>query len=300
MAGFTESARRAAVLEQAADERRAETLCALDGALTFARRERLSTVLSDDETSALAALAHHGASANTLRATAADLEYLVLWHRARWNRPLAWPPQEEAVLNWLDHERHAMPATLKRRLASWTRIARVMGNDCAVFASSPVRDRLATHPPRRPQSQAPCPGGDELARLLAACPAQTLAGLRDRALLAAVFAWPLGPGDLTALRIEDFRHIRQLHPCLARPCKPPLPVSGVVAQRIVEWLDAAGLKSGPLFRRVDRWERVGKIAMSPQSVKLVIRRYAKQAGLDAGPFTVFRFRRTASADLTQN
>jgi integrase len=46
------------------------------------------------------------------------------------------------------------------------------------------------------------------------------------------------------------------------------------------WCAAAGITSGPLFRRVDRWGRVGEGRMSPGTVAEVVKRAAGRAGLD--------------------
>ncbi|MDC3988693.1 tyrosine-type recombinase/integrase [Polyangium jinanense] len=46
------------------------------------------------------------------------------------------------------------------------------------------------------------------------------------------------------------------------------------------WLDAAAITSGPVFRSVDRWGRVGHAALSARAVASVIKRAARRVGLD--------------------
>lgn len=46
------------------------------------------------------------------------------------------------------------------------------------------------------------------------------------------------------------------------------------------WLDAAGITSGPVFRNVNRWERVAGDAITPQTVVLSVKAAAGRVGLD--------------------
>jgi hypothetical protein len=52
---------------------------------------------------------------------------------------------------------------------------------------------------------------------------------------------------------------------------------------VAAWREAAGIVSGALFRSVDRHGRVGA-ALSARAVALVVKRYAKAAGLEAAAF----------------
>jgi integrase len=46
------------------------------------------------------------------------------------------------------------------------------------------------------------------------------------------------------------------------------------------WLDATGIKEGPIFRGVDRYGHVSKARLSDRSVARIVQRAASAAGLD--------------------
>jgi integrase len=51
------------------------------------------------------------------------------------------------------------------------------------------------------------------------------------------------------------------------------------------WLDQSGITKGPLFRRIDsRTGAIGGVALTPQSIALVIKSAVERAGLDPEPF----------------
>src|SRR5439155_7159715 len=47
----------------------------------------------------------------------------------------------------------------------------------------------------------------------------------------------------------------------------------------------SGIKSGPLFRNVNKSGAIGTTALSGQSVAVVVKEYAAKAGLDAGRYS---------------
>jgi integrase len=47
-----------------------------------------------------------------------------------------------------------------------------------------------------------------------------------------------------------------------------------------DWLTAAGITTGPVFRAVDRWGRVSSRRLSDRAVALVVKRHAAALGLD--------------------
>ena len=262
---------------------RAEILAALDGSLTFARRERLARILSDAEAIALAGLTDTTTSVHTLRAVATDLESLVAWHRNQRGADLPWPPSPGLVEDWLSDALAQTPcpspATLKRRLISWARIARAMGVSDAIFEDEALRARLGSAPlPEMPPTDAL--GEEGLAALIESCSSDHLTGLRDRALLLTAFTLGLGPGQVSALKVSDFTGDEANGFRLLRHRKPALLLSGQAATALRRWLEQSGLTSGPLFRPVDRWMKPGRLGLTPQSVKLIVKARAKQAGLD--------------------
>ena len=52
----------------------------------------------------------------------------------------------------------------------------------------------------------------------------------------------------------------------------------------MDWLDAAGISEGPVFRRMEKGGRVTGDALSVHSIGKVVKRYAAAAGYDAAEF----------------
>lgn len=278
--GFSPLRRERMEREEAERLARAITLEVLDGVLTFARRERLATCLSDGEVLLLAGLADCGRSAHSLRALAEDLESLSRWCIEQTNIPLPFPPDEALLTRFLKSQRAENPApsqaTLKRRISSWAALTRASGGHDAVFTAPAIRTLLGRRTPVRQKTKAL--GEEGLARLLSTCAGDSLTDRRDHALLITAFTLGLRPAEITALQVIDFSGGNE--PFLRIGARH-LPLPEAVAASIGLWLAQTGLAAGPLFRPVDRWGKPGKLGLTPQSLRLVVRARGQAAGLDA-------------------
>ena len=140
---------------------RAQELDALDAILPFNRREKLSELLTDEDVATLKHLAKQGLGANTMRALASDLAYLEAWALASTGQSLPWPAPEALLIKFVAHHlwdkhqqeldpAHGMPkevsaslcdsgllrtngphapATVRRRLSSWSTLTQWRGLD---------------------------------------------------------------------------------------------------------------------------------------------------------------------------
>jgi integrase len=54
---------------------------------------------------------------------------------------------------------------------------------------------------------------------------------------------------------------------------------------VKEWLTAANIVDGPVFRQVGKGGRLLPGRLSPQNVALIVKAYAKRLGLDPGAFS---------------
>jgi integrase len=52
-----------------------------------------------------------------------------------------------------------------------------------------------------------------------------------------------------------------------------------------EWLDAAGIEAGPIFRPIDKGGTVRPSRLTDRSVANIVKAYAKRAGFDASTFS---------------
>lgn len=131
----------------------------------------------------------------------------------------------------------------------------------------------------------------ELREMIGALPPD-LKGTRDRALLLCGFASALRRSELVALFVEDLEFTSRGVVFLVRRSKTdqqgqgvevpihaaPGPLCPVAALRA--WLEASGIESGPVFRSVSRWGRVGSSPLSDRFVASVVKHAAARVGLE--------------------
>jgi integrase len=65
---------------------------------------------------------------------------------------------------------------------------------------------------------------------------------------------------------------------------------GPPVEALREWLERAGIKKGPIFRAIDRWEAVEEKALTPQSINLIVKRRCAMAGLEPEAFSAHGLR----------
>jgi integrase len=327
--------------------RRAEELDALDAILPFDRRDQLAAILTDDDVATLKHLATAGMGANTLKALASDLAYVEAWCGLATGGPLPWPAPEALLLKFVAHhlwdplERardpgHGMPATVeaalrearllkapgphapatvRRRLTSWSILTRWRGLEGS-FAAPTLKSALrlavrATGRPRQRKSQHAVTG-DILAELIATCAGNDLVDIRDRAILLTAFAsGGRRRSELAALRVEDIVEDAPVHadprdensaalPCLTLRLgrtkttdvedSASVLLIGRPAEALTLWLRQAGIVTGPVFRAIDQWGNLGRRALTPQSINLLLKARCEKAGLDPAKYSAHGLR----------
>lgn len=236
-------------------------------------------------------------ASQTVRGYQSDWADFSRWSTAR--ALCALPAQPSTVAMYLsDSSSRLAVATLSRRLTSITTMHKDAG-----FLDSPARHPfvLATFKGIRrvvgSAQDAKMPLlTDDLARIVAACP-DTLAGLRDKALLLTSFAAALRRSESAALRCEDVvASIAGMH-CTAgivltiRKSKTDQEAkgrqvgiargahSGTCPVRAIEaWQLASGVRTGNMFRAIDQVGRVSPDGLHPDSIAYIIKRCAARAG----------------------
>ncbi|WP_395027598.1 site-specific integrase [Comamonas odontotermitis] len=139
-----------------------------------------------------------------------------------------------------------------------------------------------------------------LEQLLATCD-DSLKGRRDRALL--LFAWASGGrrrSEVAEARMEwlqpmgpqqylyDLRLSKTNQSGVDRP-ENLKPVVGPAGVALAQWLQAAGISEGPIFRRIFRNGRVGDTALTPLSVNNIVKERCALAGIE-GNFSAHSLR----------
>ena len=324
-------------VESDASPARAEKLDALDAILPFSRREKLAEFLTHGDVATIKHLAKQGLGANTMRALASDLAYLEAWSQASTGKSLPWPAPEALLIKfvaqhlWDAHEHsldahHGMPdavsgalrendllrtkgphapATVRRRLSSWSTLTQWRGLEGS-FGGSGLRSaiKLAVRACGRPRGRKSRKAvtADVLGAVLKATCSDRLADMRDRALLLLAFAsGGRRRSEVAAMRVEDLIEEEPERADPSDPVSPLLPcltirlgrtktaaadederviLIGKPAAALKTWLEHADITSGPLFRGIDRWGHVDRKALDPQSINLILKTRIKAAGLD--------------------
>jgi len=201
------------------------------------------------------------------------------------------------------------PATVRRRLTSWSILTRwrgVTGGFAAPSLKSATRLAVrATGRPRQRKSMSAVTS-DVLAQLLSACAGDRLVDIRDRAILLTVFAsGGRRRSEIANLRVEDLVEEEPVHAVPDDPGSPPLPCLAICLGRtkttgpdddarslmigrpveaLRSWLEEARIDSGPVFRRIDQWGNVDRRALMAQSINLILKSRCTKAGLDPQNF----------------
>lgn len=203
------------------------------------------------------------------------------------------------------------PDTVRRRLATWSTLTKWRGLTGA-FASPALKSaiRLAVRATPRPRKRksAKAVTGDVLAKMLATCASGNLRDLRDRAILMVAFAsGGRRRSEIAGLRREQLT----VEPPIVIEDGLPLPslaihlgrtktsgadhdevvyLTGRPVEALNAWIAAAGIETGSVFRKVDRWGNVSKRVLDPKSVNDIVKRRAEMAGLDSGEFSAHGLR----------
>ncbi len=256
-----------------------------------------------------------GTPENTRRARRAALRYFWAWADVALDLEESYPVPVEVVIRFCtDHlaglaadvdgelVRRGVKAKLGPHAVATVeaRVSHLSAAHVAQGLESPARDPRVVEILKAARRQRARAGGqqrkaamtvDALNAMLATCE-QSTAGVRDRALLLLAFAaGGRRRSEVAAARVEDLKEIDGEYVLRIRRSKTDqegaglaVPVAGRAAAALREWLEAAGLDSGRIFRRVSRAGNAFGDGISPYTVARVIQHHAELAGLDARTF----------------
>lgn len=345
------------LLSAETETRRALQLDALAGILPMERRDKLATILTDNDVATLRHLAKEGMGENSLRALASDLAYLEAWAIAATGSPLPWPAPEALVLKFIAHHlwdpaqraedaAHGMPAdveaalragdhlrsdgphastTVKRRLAHWATLHRWKGLESplgtpAIRTSMRLAVRASARPRRRKSKRSVT--RDVLDLLIVTCQSDRLADTRDLAILLVAFAsGGRRRSEVAKLRLEQLSNEADVPLDPDDQDSPRLPcitialgrtktaqadddarvlLIGAPVTALREWLERADIKTGAVFRAIDRWEAIDDRALTPQAINLILKRRCAMAGLNPDDYSAHGLRSGYLTEAARN
>ena len=125
---------------------------------------------------------------------------------------------------------------------------------------------------------------DQSKTLLGEPPANSLRGKRDRAILALLIGCGLRRAELVGLGTEDFQ-VREDHWVIADLIGKgkhirTVPVPVWAKRAVDEWIAAAGINNGIIFRRVSRVDKIWGDGITPQAIWHVVKAAAKRADIN--------------------
>lgn len=194
-------------------------------------------------------------------------------------------------------------ATLTHRLSVLSKLHQLKGlpNPCHAIEVRELMARIRRAYAKRGAMPARKPAltREPLQALLDTCD-DSLRGRRDRALL--LFAWSSGGrrrSEVTQASVENLRRVGErayaftlghskTNQAGRERTDDVKPVLGVAADALQAWLQASGIRSGPIFRRIRRGDRLGE-ALSPAAVRDIVVERSRLAGLSE-PFSAHSLR----------
>ncbi len=195
-----------------------------------------------------------------------------------------------AVIAWerLMREGGAAPSTVRRRLAALSSLFKHLVRHGAA-PRNPVVD-VARPTINREEGSTAAFSKAQARRLLDAPPADTVAGLRDRAILAVGLQVGLRRAEIAALSVGDLHQNRgfdALRVTRKGGWRDALAIHPQAAARIRAYLDLAGHggdHQGPMFRPLRGNAKAHDPAgrMDPDAIDRVLRKYAASIGLGRG------------------
>lgn len=201
--------------------------------------------------------------------------------------------------------RQLSPATIRRKLAALSALFHYLCDRNAV-ALNPV-DGVARPHAEAAEGKTPALSDAQARALLRAPAADTLQGVRDRAILATFLYHGLRLAELLALRVRDLQPRRGVPHFRVHGKGGKLryvPIHPGTLALVHDYLEAAGHAAdhdGPLFRSLARTTGRRPRALSPSAVyRRVVRRYAAAAGITTPGICTHALRATAATNALEH
>lgn len=216
----------------------------------------------------------------------------------------AMPATPETVVGYIVEQADRLrPQTVKKHLAAISQMHKLAGQESPV-QTEPVR--LVMQGLRRSKGVSSCPKKalrvEHIKKMVATLPDNEV-GIRDRAMLLVGFMGGMRRSELVSLDVSDLSFEPEGLVINIRKSKRDQEGKGrrigiprgkyaetCPVRAAQHWLGVSGIKSGPLFLRLDHAAAV-HTRLSGRSIALVVQRTAARAGLDPKLFAGHSLRR---------
>lgn len=261
--------------------------------LTTTNSNSLATQTISDETRHFVA---ESTAASTRKAYRSDLTIFVSWCDSRSLE--AMPASPVTIADFLAHQANdgVSPSTLNRRIAAIRYAHEAAG------MTSPTGDKLVSATLKgikrnvgakvEKKSAATV---DKIYQMIAQCNTKTIQGKRDKAILLLGFAGAFRRSELVALQVSDIEFVQDGARITIRKSKTDqegeghviaifggkLDVCGILK----DYLQAAGISDGALFRPITKSDKTRDQAITDKSIAAIVKRYAEAAGLNPDDFS---------------
>jgi site-specific recombinase XerD len=251
-------------------------------------------VLAEADAAAARTFAELEKAASTRRSYRVAFRIFADWCHARGLVPVPASPDTVAAFLAAEATAAAKASTIAHRAAAIRYAHRLARHETPTGAETVravmrgIRRTIGTAPERK------APATADVIREMRLCP-PTLAGQRDRALLALGFAGAFRRSELVALSVADLVEMPDGFRVLIRHSKTDQEGAGQEiaiprgyrlrpVEAVQTWLEAAAITEGPVFRAVLKGGRLQAAALTPHSVAAIVKMYAERAGLDPAAY----------------
>ena len=259
-----------------------------------------------------AELAADALSPNTQRAYRADFNHFTTWCTLQQLDPLHCSP--ELICAYLASMTDTLKtSTIARRLTAIGQAYELAGQDNPAHHPTvrKVMQGIRRTYGKKQDGVLPLMSEDILAMCESIEKDQSARSLRDEALLMIGFAGGFRRSELVGLHVEDLQFRRQGVVITIRQSKTDQEGEGRTfgihkqavhcpVRAISHYLDVAQIHSGPVFRPIDRHGNIKTKALTPQSVALIIKKYALAAGLDPKDYSGHSLRSGLATQAAMN
>lgn len=256
--------------------------------VTKDQNQQHTTVLATDET--VAGYLRESLTESSKKAYRSDLAHFISWGGSI-------PASTEMLARYLaTHAETLSNSTLTRRLVSISRAHTSQGH------ASPTQSdvvKAVLHGIRRVHGTAQQQVSPILkADILAMVENLTgLIGLRDKALLLVGFAGAFRRSELIAINCTDIEWVEQGMVVHIRRSKTDQTGGGrkvgipyargrhCPVLSLKQWLDAANISDGFLFRAVTKYGHIGETSLSREAVAIIVKKHSQAIGLDPAKYS---------------